>query len=104
MKFMRSEPGLSPQWTFRLSGLFASVDLRRVDPDDPRLVRSDVAIAVGQIGLEEEGIARLHQVGRVIDGQLDGSGHEVADRFALMRDEVDLLATWGHHMNIRLEQ
>jgi hypothetical protein len=72
------------------------MDLRRIDPDDPRFVLSDIPMAVRQIGLEEEGIARRHQVGRVINGQLDRSGHEVADRFALMRDEVDLPAARRH--------
>jgi hypothetical protein len=33
------------------------MNLRRVDPDDPRFVLSDIAIAVGQIGFEEKGIA-----------------------------------------------
>ena len=78
--------------------------MRRVDPDDPRFVCPHVAIIVGEIGFEEEGIAWGHQVGGVIDGQLDRSRHEIADSFALMRDEVDFLAAGRDHMNIGLEQ
>jgi hypothetical protein len=58
---------------------------------------SSPTLAVRQVGLEEEGIGRRHQVGRIIDRQLERSGHEVADGFALVRDEVDLLAARRHH-------
>ena len=49
------------------------MDLGRIDPDDPRLVRSNIAVAVGQVGFEEKGIARRHQIGGVVDGQFDGA-------------------------------
>src|SRR5580692_11081583 len=104
MEFMRLAPDLSAQWIFPLSGLLGSVNLRRVDPDNPRFVRSPGAVAVGERGLEEEGVAGSHQVGGGMDGKLDGSGHEIADRFALMCDETDLLAAWSDQVNIGLEQ
>ena len=56
----------------------ASVNLRGINPDDAGDFRAGVAIAVGQMRLEEERIARLQLVGRAVDRELDLSRNQIA--------------------------
>ena len=65
-----------------------SVNLRRVHPDDARGLVADVAVAVGQVRLEEEQVAGFHAIGGAVDVELDLAFDQIADRLALVRDLV----------------
>ena len=81
-----------------------SVNLRRVDPDDAGDRAAGVAVAVGQVGLEEERVARLHVIDRAVDIEFDLAFQQIADRLALMGDRVVLHAAGLDVVDVRLEQ
>src|SRR5262245_30792986 len=103
---VRSVTACPPVTAPRRFGLLhrRSVNLRGVDPEDARDARAGVAVAVGEVRLEEEGVAGLHTMGRAVDEEVDLAFEEIADGLALMRDRIALFAVRLDVVDIGFQQ
>src|SRR6201987_3198183 len=70
------------------------VHMRRVNPDDAGDSCTSIAIAVREMGLEEERVTSGHMIRCAVDHEVNLTFEKIANRLALVGDRIVLLAAW----------
>src|SRR5215813_9374702 len=77
---------------------------RRVHEQNSRHALAAVPVAMTDLRAETKRVASRKLIRLVTEKQLDLAGNDIADFFALVRDQAETRSAWRHDVDIALEK